>query len=310
VTFFFRTFKSMIISMIVSTLLTILFKAPLLWGGNLSFGSFSTPSSPLDNPDLLREIVSLAQKVQILCPPEDCYYLGVGRSPTPIVAYFQTINPLLSSTLPLSSFRFQHPYPSTLQAQKDQELRLKEGVLERIYEHFDRFLPQEEQLDQKRILLMDYTVTGMSLSSTLYYVRKYYEERGPSFQVDAVAFLSNAFQAFEMQEYGEADEIERILRKNAPGYRKNFYENIILDRRSPLLRGFFYQIFDSMSEYDSFLLSHSDIIPPKETSLEFLEFRRRLNEKLEGLFEFESLSEKDCEALLEYRPETAPTLPR
>lgn len=134
------------------------------------------------------QIRDIAEEVLDQFPPTEYFYVGLGRSPTPIIAYFHATGIQGARNLPLSGFRL-YP-PSENRDHSHQTLFVFwEG---KILNHFRLFLPTLEELGDKKIILIDYAQFGESLSSARAYLNKYYDGLGRGDLVQAVALTGNS----------------------------------------------------------------------------------------------------------------------
>ncbi len=127
--------------------------------------------------DEFNEIENLAKKIIQQYPPDNYHYLGLGKSPTPVMAYLQAygaIQPAIEATnMPLS--KFGHRTGSNTAAEKvvvtgdplDAEQR------GRLWDHFDAFIPGPGNLQGKNILLIDLVQSGRSLVATQRHLQEY-----------------------------------------------------------------------------------------------------------------------------------------
>lgn len=130
-------------------------------------GSELAHSYPLSITQL-HEIKATAKEIEARCPQDSCYLVTVGRSPTPFNAYFQLTGSMNVKSLPLSNFRYEvHDHqdlPPVLKA--------------KLFRHFDRFLPTASELGERRILFLDFGVSGCSFLSFQKFIRHYRKSRG------------------------------------------------------------------------------------------------------------------------------------
>ena len=55
-----------------------------------------------------RELRSLALRIFEICPPGDCLYIGIGQSPTPLLALLESVTGEPTVNIPLSDVRQLH----------------------------------------------------------------------------------------------------------------------------------------------------------------------------------------------------------
>lgn len=108
-----------------------------------------------------RLLESVAEKILKDFPPAKYYYVGVGRSPSALIAYLEAIAPGTSGHLPVSKAKWANSIGVT-----PERVTL-------IRNHFLRFLPPETQLGGRKILLIDYTESGLGLKWTKDFINKF-----------------------------------------------------------------------------------------------------------------------------------------
>jgi hypothetical protein len=195
----------------------------------LSFGSYDSffydePTKPYnfavynEYPD----IRNTGLKIFHDFPPGKTWYLGPGRSPTPLMAFFEGIGVHSISGMPLSGMR---DYPRLAREIPNTEQKL--------HNHFAKWLPKPEALKAagtKKILVIDYTASGEGLINTVQELRRYFASIGLKIEVQGLGLYSNR-------------EAESILRQHG-------MHAINLD--TPLWFAFLQHGYDSWAKYGSF----------------------------------------------------------
>ena len=114
-------------------------------------------------------------------PPEQNIILGVGRSPTPLIAFLQNYDTQYAYNVPLTGFRHRPAGVSTPSHpnQKRTELYrpLFKGEIKPLFRHFDDHVPNAIQVGGKNVVLLDFTYSGDSLISAYFYVRAYLQSQ-------------------------------------------------------------------------------------------------------------------------------------
>lgn len=107
-------------------------------------------------------------------PKEQYIYVGVGRSPVPIMAYLQSEAGTVVCNVPLTNFRYGvGSYPKLNTSEED-----------RLFQHFDDYLPSElERGERNKILLVDFAHVGTTIASSHYYFMRYIEPYRPALTV-------------------------------------------------------------------------------------------------------------------------------
>ncbi|MEH2202735.1 MAG: hypothetical protein V7K53_01475 [Nostoc sp.] len=124
------------------------------------------------------QIKELVENIEKQYPPEKYYYIGMGKSPTPIIAFMKAKG-IPASNIPLSKFS---PKPNNIRKEdrdkyKNNEKQLTQEQKEELKRHFDNFVPQAGKLQGKNILLIDYTQSGRSLIASHAHIVEYLNEK-------------------------------------------------------------------------------------------------------------------------------------
>ncbi len=107
------------------------------------------------------QIRSLTHSLVTEFPPSKHIYVGVGRSPTPLIAFLQSIDKKAAINLPLSNFRYGG----------SDQIEMNRESLELIHQHFEKVFSQYKGKG-KTIVFIDYIESG----KTLFSVQKYYNQ--------------------------------------------------------------------------------------------------------------------------------------
>lgn len=139
-----------------------------------------------------RSIRSIAEGILRTYPPSEYIYVGLGASPTGVMAYLeitqgsrQALQVPLSGTLRLHRI-YHHNEPRTEQI---------DAILQR---HFDLFLP-ESRVGSKRILLIDAALSGFMLTFAGERIQQSLHRRGLNNPVEMLAMVRDS-------------EVEHLLR--------------------------------------------------------------------------------------------------
>ena len=164
------------------------------------------------------ESVEIALRVLKECPPQTCVPIGLGRSPSSVLA---VLSILLDDAyqLPLSNFRYNlkenGAFPNKVLSFEREE---------RLHNHLSEFLPSEEALKGRKVLLIDYSLGGSSLFAAETYIRRYLKKVNQQTQIASFMMLRRytdnleiinsvahdqykikAFTAFDMSKYPVVD---------------------------------------------------------------------------------------------------------
>lgn len=111
------------------------------------------------------------------CPPSECIYVGIGRSPTPVLAILESSASNHVTHLPLTYGR----------EFKDSGRGLTALERERLFQHFDHFMPHKDILNNKKILLIDFTLSGDGLELSSQHIKEWAKSRSGKFNVSQFA---------------------------------------------------------------------------------------------------------------------------
>jgi hypothetical protein len=174
------------------------------------------------------------------------YYLGVGRSPTPIIAFLQNyLGHEHASNLPLSNFRAisQGKPPSISDDLWGTKGKLYAPVTHdeelRLFRHFDIFFPKDPEIQNKKVLLIDYVTYGGSIIAAKQALRSYLKARGRNCKLE-ILVLSQRNRRLLIE------EIEKWAHSKL-----NFIE---FKSDNKLVQRFFNEHYDSLAEYPTFIV--------------------------------------------------------
>ncbi len=103
--------------------------------------------------------------------------VGVGSSPSAVLALFRALD--RSSARQLSLSHFDHGQGG--------EPALAEEFVPRLFKHFDDYLPTDAEAKGKRVLVVDFVGRGLSMKALDVYLQRYLKERNRSLEVRFVA---------------------------------------------------------------------------------------------------------------------------
>lgn len=214
-------------------------------------------------------IQNAAKNILKSFPKDEYAYIGVGRSPTPVIAYLQTESNVLAKNLPLSDFRFNIPRLSGRPY-----LPLKDFEIIDLFKHFDQFLPNQVEMNGKtKMLLIDFIFTGSTLVSAAVHVDMYLKNRQRNL----------TFDLFGMGFKGIGLEMKLKENLRCPFFQQiHFFEISYTD---PFLEKMFYKKYSGYAQYPRFSFYYpKTVYSRKEYSIyvEQLEFLKqyRLSPKL------------------------------
>jgi hypothetical protein len=183
---------------------------------------------------------------------EECLFVGIGRSPTPIIGFFQETQTADAMNLPLSRFRHR---PTGRAVQLDEKKRsryqpLGGSALKVLYQHFDRFFlfGPLEVWQRRRWVLVDFSQTGDTLVSAFDYLSAYLRHRRMGMGSPSLEILCL------VDPRDDAQEIEAAFgRRPVCIWRVDGYPN--------LAGGLSLQRFDLASEFGTFTIDDTPRTP-------------------------------------------------
>ncbi|MBI1395207.1 MAG: hypothetical protein GC151_04435 [Betaproteobacteria bacterium] len=128
------------------------------------------------------QVKAIALQIMRRYPPGRYHYLGLGKSPTPVMAFLQEFASRASldldaSSMPLSKFGHRTGSMTGAERRVVDGPELDAEQRERLWEHFDAFVPSPGSLEGKDIVLIDLVQTGKSLVATQRHLEEYLNER-------------------------------------------------------------------------------------------------------------------------------------
>jgi hypothetical protein len=123
------------------------------------------------------ELKKLAFDLLATIPDDQSFYLGIGRTPTPLIAFLRCyLGKESVGQMPLSGFR--HNYPGENYSLLREPL--SETQLEILKEHLKKFLPSQLITDDFSLIVIDFVDSGASLAAITQHIRKYLQDQGVS----------------------------------------------------------------------------------------------------------------------------------
>jgi hypothetical protein len=171
-----------------------------------------------------QDIRRVGRKTIEICPPNKCFVLGVGQSPTAIIAYLQTEHSNYAKSIPLTGFRYGVGFPELTEKQKA-----------RLHDHFSYNLPNERKLGHRTIMLMDFASHngGHSVLATLRHLEEYLRAEGRPNKVEILAFKDN-------------ENLERVP------YRFNHI--FVFDRNNQFIQNLDHNVYKVFSPFGEFYI--------------------------------------------------------
>lgn len=193
-----------------------------------------TPSSGLITAPIDQNIQLISQAITEVCSPQDCLVIGIGRSPTPITVNLkEVVSPNYAWNLPLSSFHH------SIHGDSD----LPPPVLEKLFQHFKKFLPDLNVLQKRKLLLVDFVFSGASLISAKEHIREYYE-----LLQTTETLPTPVIEAFGISKFDPRDPSDPMNSEI------NYW--FLLRNNSPLFNAFSNQAFDDYAQYGTYYVEN------------------------------------------------------
>ncbi len=145
-------------------------------------------------------IRQVALNIPEKCAPGECLIIGVGRSPTPFIAYLQALSENYAFNLPLTAFRHfpdSAPVQSLVHNFEDQSrlLPLSPALEVKLFRHFADMIPLEIVGKMKAIVMVDQSDTGLSLLAAASYYRKFLNQKNLAVDMRVVGIGNHDDQA-------------------------------------------------------------------------------------------------------------------
>jgi len=142
-------------------------------------------ASVLVGPQDYAVIKAVSEEVRVNEDPRHAFVLGIGRSPTPIIAYEK--ERYVNSA---ANFPFSAPVVNDVVATFDPK---QHAALMRPY--FDKYLPTTAQLKGRRLHIVDYTISGGNLLFFTQALKHYLAGQGRNVELTASALSETNPQA-------------------------------------------------------------------------------------------------------------------
>lgn len=204
------------------------------------------------------EISYLAMSVLERFPPSEYHYLGVGRSPSFLMAFFEELG-LKVSHLPISGFenaveRAGESPMSNLQEPLDQK------DLSSFKDHFTRFFPTPAESRGKKILVIDYQNYGRSLIAVTDHLYEFSRELYPEAKIEALglSYVSGLY---------------------IPETKFLVHQIMLSEHMGSALA---LEHFKDFSKYPQFRIQYSEMNEPLVERPEYEAFKAKLRETLQG----------------------------
>lgn len=186
------------------------------------------------DPQLIEDVRQVSEGLLERYPKDQYHFLALGRSPTLFVAYLQLVAENYISPLPLSSLQNLGDLKLLLtHRQYGIHLSAKDTAL--LFEHFENFIPKAEQLQGRKLMIIDYSFTGASLMRAFEYINEYLKAHDRPTLSGGVALISEKIGQKRMKKVFRSYNFSFI--KTWPLPEKSQLESLLMesrfDQRSP-----------------------------------------------------------------------------
>jgi hypothetical protein len=138
----------------------------------------------LNQPAVLKELLAVIEYIEMRFPKDEYYIIGMGGSPSPIIAGLQVRNADYARNFPLS-------IPATTANWQSDRIRSLNGIPpEALNHHFSNMLPPPEVLKGRKVVVLDVVMSGGSLVVGAKAISDFYKSGGRNIQVLSVGFLT------------------------------------------------------------------------------------------------------------------------
>ncbi len=217
--------------------------------------------------EIFQSIKQISSLIRNECLAPECIVIGLGRSPAPITAFLEVVDPESTIDLPLSSFK----YASTPQQASSLQLKaLSEVDQTKLFNYFDSMIIKKLNASTSKILLIDFATTGQSLYSAQSFLEKYFNKINMRMDVSSIGFGSHK----------ESQRVRSVA--NAFSLKKTKY--IGLKENSALFERFIKEDFEQFAHFEKFDLfkTEGEYPNPKENRKPIkLEFQKYLQQRIQ-----------------------------
>ncbi len=187
------------------------------------------------NEEVFQSIKQITSLIRNDCIAPECIVIGLGRSPAPIMAYLEVIDPESTIDLPLSSFKYA---VNSQQAATLQLKALSETDQEKLFNYFDSMIIKNLNASTTKILLIDFATTGQSLYSAQSFLEKYFNKINMKMDISSIGF-------------GSHKESQRV-RSVAKAFSLEKTKYIGLKEGSALFKRFIKEDFEQFANFEKF----------------------------------------------------------
>jgi len=137
------------------------------------------------------EIKAIVTEILKQYPAEEHYFLGIGRGPTPIIAFIQLMG-ISAENIPLSHFGY-FPIDNEWGKVAPAPVEVKGSLMfKRIFEHFESYIPSAKDIGSKKLVIIDFSYTGLSIVSVHSFLKVFLEQKRSGIRLGMVTLQSGA----------------------------------------------------------------------------------------------------------------------
>ena len=170
-----------------------------IYSFSFAFGleaAFSAPS-PITTFNYLNT-EGIALKLIDRCPPSTCIPIFVGRSGVMVAAFLEAYYGTPSIQIPLSKFRHNPEYetgdhPDTLKLVQSLDPKMEATLYPHFLLYFAHYNLKPEQLQNKKMLIVDFSQTGRGLFAFTAYFERWLQNEKVSASVSALPLVRPFF---------------------------------------------------------------------------------------------------------------------
>ncbi len=232
------------------------------------------------------QIQRISQYLLKACPPANCILVGIGRSPTPFMAYIQGLSEIknYAYNLPLSDFRYGVDNHSSLDQDSEKKL----------YHHFDQYLPGLDQVQNKSLMTVDFSEkSGHSTVAIQNYLRSYFKYKFKNLDQNAPEVKSTTIIGTSKHLTSDLDLTEE---DHLDGLSVQIHRIILIKYNTRLYYNLFGRKYNHQAEYGSYDLNKIENKKEKNKEYailvsELIEVRKNLT--LEKAIQFQNKPQED-----------------
>jgi hypothetical protein len=204
-------------------------------------------------------------------PADQFIIISVGRSPTPIVAYAEAKGGAEIYHLPLSGISY-FTRAGRLPPDGSQLLH-----------HLKNFLPAGTKVAQRKVVVLDYSISGQSLLDTFLYIKNFYTSQGFDFKYKVTPFTAEEY-------LHEALSTFQFIQETP--------DSIVVDNESPFAIRLMLSEYKAVARYSAFDIRSDNTFVKFEPNPAYDIFVSELKRRLPQT----RASAEDCAKIIKMKP--------